>query len=300
MKFPLTNQPAYKVQHYLGKTVGEMLRDPTAQVFLSGLSASQLVLTAPNASVPSTPSIAFNDSAGTFANVMTYRNGADFSYIVTGPTIPPAMTGRNMFAIGRDALLNATTARDTIAIGALAGWSITTAEKNTIIGSDALDTGNIGDVGPYNVAIGANIYDAGTGIGDHNVILGAFNGATGVTEPLGQFNIIIGTGNFVGNPTPLNNSTIIGNSIATRLPNVIILGASTQNTIIGAPRVFGATDNGNRLQIYGTLNTGGAAPLTAGAGAWDFGKIKTATSTLNTTKYLEVAVDGVLYKVCVN
>jgi hypothetical protein len=78
-----------------------------------------------------------------------------------------------------------------------------------------------------------------------------------------------------------------------------IIGDNTKNILLG--QTIGAwADNGNRLQITGKLNTGGAAPLTLGAGNMDFGKVVTAASALNATKYLEMSVDGVLVKVCIN
>jgi hypothetical protein len=98
--------------------------------------------------------------------------------------------------------------------------------------------------------------------------------------------------------TALTNVTLIGTGLKTNVNNIVMLGLSTQNVQIGAAN--NTADNGNRLQVAGKLNTGGAAPLTAGAGAADFGNVVTAASVLNATKYWEVSIGGVLLKVCIN
>ena len=43
MKYPLPNNPQFTVQKYLGRSVGEMLLDPTARVTLNNMSAPKLM-----------------------------------------------------------------------------------------------------------------------------------------------------------------------------------------------------------------------------------------------------------------
>ena len=304
MKYPLPNQPPYKVQHYLGKTVGQMLQDPTAlSFFQTGLTSSQLVLTSPTASYPpgGTPFIVLNNNDGTqLATLLAYNNGgAGESYILSSNG-GRNLTGRNNIVMGGGAMFNATTAQDSIVIGAGAGVDIITGQKNVVIGGDSLNSGTVGNVGSFNTVIGSNNFDnPASSMLSANTILGAFN--EGSTGGLGNNNIMIGCSNFMGSVgNTITNSTLIGQNIVNAtLSNVILLG-SDQNVLIKVGTAGTMVDSGNALQVGGKLNTAGAAPLTAGFGAWDFGKVKVATSTLSTTHYLEVSVDGVLYKVCIN
>lgn len=204
------------------------------------------------------PFFEFQDSAGVLmANLrITKPGGSDISTFFTD-TGAPTLIGRGNFVWGSHAMLNGTTARDTVAIGANAGWSITTAEKNVIIGSDAFNTGFIGNIGIVNLVLGTNNYDDGASnsIGNANVIVGGFNGNFANNGVLGSNNIILGVGNFLSAafPASTDRTIIIGNGIFTPLSNICVLG-DTQHVIIGG--TVSPTDSGDQLQVYGTVLVG--------------------------------------------
>lgn len=145
-----------------------------------------------------------------------------------------------------------------------------------------------------NSMFGANMFTAGTTVGNNNSFFGQ---GISSTQNIGDGNLNYGDSNTWA-LAAITNTGLIGRGMTVSVSNIIGLGRADQNIIIGVTAP--AADNGNRVQISGKLNTGGAAPLTLGAGNMDFGKIVTAASVLNATKYWEVVVDGVLVKVCIN
>ena len=210
--------------------------------------------------------------------------------------------GRRNTVIGVQALENLTTGQGNIAIGLFAGHGIPSVNFGIFIGNDTGDT-NGAAIGDNPIIIGTDSFDnPGATYGTNLICLGQFTN-NGQGSNVGNNVITIGSGLAIGAAAGFTNSIIIvsGGNAATPfgLPNTILMGDQTQNMLLG--QTGGAyANNGNRLQISGKLNTGGAAPLTLGAGAMDFGKVVTAASVLNATKYLEMSVDGVLVKVCIN
>jgi hypothetical protein len=178
---------------------------------------------------------------------------------------------------GAGAYLNST---DSVYVGYFAGarTTIAAAALNQVVIIGAQSFGLNAPGGSNMVAIGFNIYPAAELGGTNCIFIGA-----NITN---------------GGAVAITNSTAIGQGLDIRISNIVGLGRTDQNVIIGLAAA--AVDSGNRLQVNGKLNTGGAAPLTLGAGAMDFGKVVTAASALNATKYLEMSVDGVLVKVCIN
>jgi hypothetical protein len=191
-----------------------------------------------------------------------------------------------------------------VLIGWAAGLSGVNFSNNAFIGS--VSGTNIDNGSSQNtfVGIGSGGTDIGNtagGIGTANncVLIGYLAGGDMGTASNWTGVIMIGEGTGSNtNSQVLTNTTLIGTGLKTNVNNVVMLGLSTQNVMIGAAN--NTADNGNRLQIAGKLNTGGAAPLTTAAGAMDFGSVKVAASVLNATQYLEVSVNGALVKVCIN
>lgn len=229
-----------------------------------------------------------------------------------------AMTfgGANV-ALGSRCLLMNQTGQDNIAIGSHAyeeNAGTGNGSRNIAIGSASLGETVHGNA---NIAIGVDTSSqAFTGsnntiIGDStifsNLISGAYNNAViigqninpvnGGTGDLGDNNILIGQGIRIVN-NRITNNLIVGEAIDIDISNVAVFGRADQNIILGQTTAI--VDNGASLQIRADVTTGGTAPLTAGAGKFKVGKVVNAASALNATKYLELSIDGVLVKVCIN
>lgn len=245
------------------------------------------------------PQITFQGSGGAAIGLIRFDPTAQGTMFI-GVGAGVGVTGVRNIGLGRSTLAGTTTGTRNIAIGDGALQFASGTQNNCIgIGADVMDT-NGAALGDFNICIGQNSLDNGLAVGTANIVIGSSvnNSIGGV---IGNNNISIG--NSIGLTGGLSNTMIFScggtGASSLGLSNVIVLGNNTQNILIG--QVNGAfADNGNRLQISGKLNTGGAAPLTLGAGAADFGKVVTAASVLNATKYWEVSIDGVLLKVCIN
>jgi hypothetical protein len=261
------------------------------------------------------PAFTFKQSTSpNLVPVITFQNnvGTEISRL----TIPDNQT----MCLGAGAGGNLTGNNIGIFIGNTAGGGITSGQSDIAIGPGAMQ-GN-GGLTNFGIGIGQDCFDRnGAAISDHVINIGhnSISGGAGKTVGTNFINIgnrnssganadiigaevtVIGHRSNVGGS--LTNTIVLANfnngvSLLT-LSNVIVIGTSIQNILIGQT-VAAWADNGNRLQVSGKMNTGGAAPLTLGAGAMDFGKIVTAASVLNATKYWEISVDGVLVKVCIN
>jgi hypothetical protein len=201
---------------------------------------------------------------------------------------------RGIYMIGDNILGNPGTLRDSILIGAniLEAAPATTQEKLIIIGHDSFDF--IGNTGSYIISIGHDVCD---GVGTDNIassqiFIGNFiNNAFYPGGGVGAGNIAIGQ--VIGIGGGAANTTLLGNNIITTLSNVAFLSTSTQSAIIGAA-VSAQTSNGATLQVIGNFTT---ADPGSGVGKWMVGQHHLATVSFNTTGYLEVNVDGVVYKV---
>ena len=226
-------------------------------------------------------------------------------------------TGSQNTAVGRNSIMNIVTGTNNAALGNDINVPSAGSSFNVFIGSAAGGVSGPAQVSTNNTFVGAIIFELSPTYGTGNIVMG-YNAYSAAGSAIGNNNIMIGQSQSVTGAAITNNNTFIGPSINAstapvshsivivnnaagyniRIPNVVVLGDSTQNTIIGS--ATNPTDNGNRLQVRGKITTGGAAPLTLGAGAMDFGKVVTAASVLNATQYLEISVDGALVKVCIN
>jgi hypothetical protein len=249
--------------------------------------------------------------------------------------LPIQSAGNQNVVIGDFSAQFATTSRGDTFVGSACAhlfYTGTAASFNTGIGLSALDTltngvqntavgGGAGEGlhlnSSNNVAIGfLSLAGVGVAAANQNTWVGSVN--TLVAGTISNNNTWIGFGAVVNantnidsiivlgsNVTSTNagaqawsNTTVIGNGIDFQISNVVILGRADQNIILGT--TVSPVDNGAKLQVRGNMTTGGAAPLTLGASKVDFGKIVTAASALNATKYWEMSIDGVLVKVCIN
>ncbi|THU39397.1 hypothetical protein FAM09_12890 [Niastella caeni] len=168
------------------------------------------------------------------------------SQVVTS-ALQKLKTGNNNLAIGIGALAEAgvTTSNfsDNIGIGFKCFYSNTLGNRNIGIG-DSLCTNSL--VGADNVLLGSKSISNGSQVGNANVIMGA--GLISSGGAIGNNNIILGA-NFT-TTSSVTNTVIIGQGITNNQSNIVRLGKSDQNVIIGA--TSNQTDNGNRVQILGT------------------------------------------------
>lgn len=259
----------------LGQTVGRvgnpavLLEDreiPLAGfgVLLSNLLASNPAITIKQGVSPlNAPHLLFLNSAGVEIARIVFRDGESVY-------------------IGRNAGATVTVGTVNILIGGNAGGGLLAGGSNICIGSGAMQ-GN-GGASAFNIVIGQDSLDrngvsVGSGVivlghlstnngvqpvGNDNIFIGNSNNTTGLAATgIGIDNIILGHANIMGGV--LNNSIIIGNlknggpGAEMTVSNVIIIGRTDQNTLIGI--ALPIVDNGNRLQVGGNIwMSGGIAP----------------------------------------
>ena len=157
------------------------------------------------------------------------------------------LDGYNNTALGEAALYNNTSGYDNVAVGKHTLFSNTTGYENTTLGVEAL-------------------WHNTTGIG--NVALGRHAGFYSET---GSNNTFLGT-SAIPLAVDLNYATAIGAHAEVSTSNTIVLGRTTDRTVIGAT---GDDGSGNLLQITGNAGVSGDLVLTAsGAGGTLGSKIR--------------------------
>jgi hypothetical protein len=234
---------------------------------------------------------------GTIGNSIIRVTGTDEAYVSTksggsdggnlfvgtgGQSVSGSGTdGAYNTSLGTGALSSLTSGAKNVIIGYGAGAQITSGYASVAIGYQALGTnnqsGNIG-IGPQslynatavsggNIAIGDSAGSLVTS-GTNNILIGNGNTSSGSGFVTGSNNISIGAYNLSSLITTSSNRTLIGTS-------------STTSTWLGGNLLLGSTtDAGQRLQVTGNVNFGGATGLT-----WD-----------NTNKRLGVGLAATGYR----
>lgn len=165
-------------------------------------------------------------------------------------------TGIDLTAIGQNSLRNNTTGNHSVALGVNCLYSNSLGSFNVAIGDSVLagvSQSTIFDTSQV-IAIG---YQAGVlpiAVGINNILLGYQNN---VNANLGTDCIMIGALQTTG--AAISNATLIGDSMSCAVSNVVGLGKSTQNVIIGTTAI--TVDGGGRLQLPAGTATAGTAPL---------------------------------------
>lgn len=195
------------------------------------------------------------------------------------------------------------------------------------VGVDAMSASNTSQC----VAVGANaLYQASGGVGNvavgFNALMGPLNSASfnvgigdncGAMLTTGQQNVFVGRcsgwwggGNSNNGTTTASKQTCIGvysgQGSSTPADNITCIGNSTSATTAGGVAIgidstgVGAASTAADQAVIGTgltsLKVGNPGQ---GSGAWKLGKVVTGTVSLDTTKYIEVMIDGVVKKVLV-
>jgi len=184
------------------------------------------------------------------------------------------VTGSNNVFVGNDT--NVWTGSNLVIIGSavgLSGLSVASA-GNTIIGALAFETSPT--VGANNTIIGFNNFNASQTIGVNNIVLGQTNSST--AGAMVNNNVIIGS-NVVLSTGVISGTIVIQNSGAAynvQIANVVVIGNSAQNTLIGFPSPVVTATNiaSQRLQVNGNFgawhivgnSSGGAPTATPGSG----------------------------------
>lgn len=161
--------------------------------------------------------------------------------------------------------LNSTNLGESVLLGTGAGVDVN-GTNNTFLGTLAGGAGSI------------SATTGGTPTANNTTLVGHLAGG-GLSAVDLESVIILGSGSSkTTNSGTLTNTTIIGNSITTDVNNIVLLGASTQNIIVGGAAAV--PDNGSRLQIAGSfsLPIRSTAVTTAITNA-DFTVIFTASAT---------------------
>jgi hypothetical protein len=314
------NQPQILFEDGTGAEIGRINFTTTGSIYI-GTNSGKAILTG------ETVNTGVGDQTFTAITLGT-RNSA-FGFNALGLLT----TGSENTAVGQEALSNLLTGVENTAVGRNAGLGMNAAQtQTTLIGAEIqvpsgsnvtiVGFGSGGSIGLTQAANGStfigseilfnapvyginntivgfsNFIGAGQTIGASNIVIGTLN--TSAAGGMGSNNIVIGSQVNLNTIVVTNTIIIVPGVAAFSVPisNIVVLGNSTQNTIIGS--TTNPTDNGTRLQVRGAIRTAGVAPLTLGSAAWDMGNIKTAASVLNATQYLELSVAGVLVKVCIN
>jgi len=229
--------------------------------------------------------------------------------------------------IGSEAGYSMSTSAQNTFVGNSAGRAVTTGGTNTLVGyfsGYALSTGS------ENVLIGNNIMASAT-TASQNTIVGAYAGNVltgngnayfgwyaGVSATSSTTNTGIGYGALQNIITGSNNTAIgyragrffgAATSSNTTGANGIFVGylsrasadGNTNETVIG----YDLIGNGSNTVTIGNSSVtatylGGSVstsqPSATGAGKWKLGKKISATVALVTTDYIEIDIDGVVYK----
>jgi hypothetical protein len=266
------SNPAFQIQDATGAAVFAMTSNGPHNTYIGVGSGASM----------GTPSGAFGNSnnntalgwmalnAGTTTNANT-AIGEEAMFVTT--------TGNLNTAVGSRALFSNTTGVANVAIGQAANAFYTTGNNNVAVGENCLKGGtSAGATGSDNIALGTNcLLNNLTGAG--NIAMGTqalltasassgnmvFGFRAGWTGGLGNNNILfgyqncsassLGTNNIMIGPNQstsatVDNNTLIGNSLTSSISNIVGLGRSDQNVIIGNTTI--SADNGARLQVNGT------------------------------------------------
>lgn len=244
-----------------------------------------------------------NIAIGSFVlrdNTSGYYNVALGSY-----ALYRCINGGDNVAIGANSLENNTSGSFNMALGSLALQSCIDGVENTAVGPSALrgitsGSGNVGvgnntlgnnSLGVYNIAIGFQALGS-SNAGDYNTAIGYRAGLSNS----GIENVIIGA---QAQDQTSNNCVIIGVGA-----NANSLGTQTNEIVIG----YNALGEGDNTVKLGNINitkvkTSGAYesgdPNGGTAAAWKLGSVVAATVVLDTTQYIELDVNGTLYKLAI-
>lgn len=178
------------------------------------------------------------------------------SSLAVGDNAMQNVTAFNNTCFGSNGFLALTSGTGNIGIGQGVGLALTTGTNNTFIGSQA----NRITTQSNNTFLGQRAGTPPQGVGDSSVIaaetilVGYATGQGNLpSSPASTLNSCIMIGNrngVVSSGTTLTNTTIIGHDTHTQLSNVCVLGAPTQNVLIGQT----ATDNGAKFQVQGNMS----------------------------------------------
>lgn len=158
--------------------------------------------------------------------------------------------GVNNTSVGASALRYLVSGSANSAFGAYS-LNNTTGSRNSALGNSALRNLIGGD---DNTAIGTEAASSQTS-GSRNVVLGR---SSGVNLTTGNSNTFLGTNSGLAGATQRNFATAIGADAQVSSSNTIVLGRTTDTTVIGATSDNGS---GNRLQVTGNAGFSGNVDL---------------------------------------
>lgn len=207
--------------------------------------------------------------------------------VAVGANVGAGTSGSANVIVGGYAYNNTATASTNVIVGGYAGQLISSGSANVLIGFQA-GRGNGVDANRPTTATDQVVigYQAGPGTATQvNGIIAL--GSRAISSGLGS--IAIGqTASSAGVRT-----VAIGYGVTANANGVIAIGVDS----IG----LAATSSTVDTAVLGTARTaficGDPSGVSGtGAGAWKFGKVVVATSALDTTKYVDVMIDGTRYK----
>jgi len=227
----------------------------------------------------------FNTRTGAVALTLADVNGVTSfsgSNVTLGSgALPTSSAGVQNTAIGVNALSATAAGTTNVAIGFNTLMSNTTGSNNTGVGQGALQSatanGNtaIGRFGLFGNTSGGNNLAMGMYAGYQTSAAVATNANT-----TGSNNIFLGAFALPGTATQLNYASVIGSDATITTSNTVVLGRTTDNTVIGAT---GDDASGNKLQVTGGIK--GTGNLTIGGTGTFTGAVSTGALTATTGTY---------------
>lgn len=190
-----------------------------------------------------------NISIGSFA-APTTAGGDDNVAIGRYSQAQRGGLGVNNTSVGASALRYLVSGSANSAFGAYS-LNNTTGSRNSALGNSALRNLIGGD---DNTAIGTEAASSQTS-GSRNVVLGR---SSGVNLTTGNSNTFLGTNSGLADATQQNFATAIGADAQVSSSNTIVLGRTTDTTVIGSTSDDGS---GNRLQVTGNAGFSGNVEL---------------------------------------
>ncbi len=197
-------------------------------------------------------------------------------------------------SLGDHSLFSCIDGAHSVAVGTGALETVVHGSANTAIGDQALNV----YLGSSSTGIGQGALSSSTA-GDDNIAVGQGAGASLLT---GASNTALGT-NTAGTLTTGSGNTLVGNAADVSIAagaNQIAIGdgavcAGNNQVQIGNSSSTIATIGG----ADGAIQTGDSSLDTGTFAAWQLGDVVVATSTPDATKYLEIAIGGVPYKLVI-
>lgn len=207
--------------------------------------------------------------------------------VAVGTTVGAGTSGSSNVIVGGYAYNNTATASSNVVIGGYAGQLLSSGGGNVLVGFQA-GRGNGVDANRPTTATDQVVVGYQAGPGTSTQVIGII--------ALGSKAICSGAGSIAIGQSASSagvKTVAIGQGVTANANGVIAIGVDSTGQA--------ATSSTADTAVLGTARTAftcgdPSGTSGAGAGSWKFGKVVTAASALDSTKYVDVMIDGTRYK----